>query len=99
MTAILSLPSALLFCPGTRLERVAKALASGTQGLIIDLEDNLNCPVIDETGLVERYDWDLTWNAEEGPEAAINAVREQLGLTLTPARSRVEMLVLSEKKD
>lgn len=35
----MSLPSTLLFCPGTRLERVAKALATGTQHLIIDLED------------------------------------------------------------
>ena len=67
--------------------------------LVIDLEDNLERPVIDETGLGERYDWDLQWDPTDGAEGIIRAVREQLGLGLTPARRPVEMLVLEKAAD
>lgn len=33
--------TALLFTPGSRLERLPKAVASGADGLIVDLEDSI----------------------------------------------------------
>jgi len=62
-----------------------------------DLEAKLGKPVIDETGLTNHYDYDLTWTgAEEIPQPGVlvRAVREQLGLALTAARRPVEVLVV-----
>jgi uncharacterized protein (TIGR03435 family) len=59
------------------------------------LEDKLNSPVIDETGLTNRYDISLKWDEKTGgpdsngrhaivpnPEGLTRAVQEQLGLEL-----------------
>jgi uncharacterized protein (TIGR03435 family) len=59
-------------------------------------------PVLDETGLTNRYDLELKWEAKRGeetnPHTLIKAVREQLGLELTPARRTVEVLVVDKAK-
>ncbi len=57
------------------------------------LEGRLNRPVLDETGLAGRFDLSLYWDAAN-PESAIRAVRDQLGLELTPARREIEVLVV-----
>jgi bla regulator protein blaR1 len=62
-------------------------------------------PVIDKPGLVRRFDFTMQWvpganarqqDAAAGPfdPAARQAVRDQLGLTLEPARSGVRILVI-----
>ena len=62
------------------------------------LEEILNQPVIDETSLTNRYDFQLLWNENKSSETDSNeltkALHEQLGLELAPARRRVELLVV-----
>lgn len=69
---------------------------------------------MDRTGLVERYDIDLTWTPEPqsrgpqaGPDAApvdpnalsiFTAMQEQLGLKLDSTRGPVEVLVVDDVK-
>ena len=62
--------------------------------LVIHLEENLDGPVVDETGLSGRYDWDAQWPRNAPPEAIADAVRSQLGLAIAPARRPMEMLIL-----
>jgi uncharacterized protein (TIGR03435 family) len=60
------------------------------------LQSTLGKPVVDETGLTERFDMQLKWDHEAPDPAAtlVRAVREQLGLEVTPARREIEVLVL-----
>ena len=67
----------------------------------------LDRPVVDKTGLLGRYDFDLEWTPDEtqfggqGPRISepskpglFAAIQQQLGLKLEAARGRVEVLVL-----
>ncbi len=65
--------------------------------LVIHLEENLDRPVVDETGLNGIYDWDARWPAKPAPAEVAKAV-QSLGLELSPARRRVKMLVVREGK-
>jgi uncharacterized protein (TIGR03435 family) len=62
------------------------------------LEKSLGKPVIDETELKGGFDIDLKWVQADrdtpNPEALIQAVQEQLGLALTQAKRRIEVLVV-----
>lgn len=70
-----------------------------------DLEVALRKPVIDETHLKGFFDVNMKWKssaAEESaepkpdPAAVIDAARRRLGLQLTPARRRVEILEVNQ---
>jgi uncharacterized protein (TIGR03435 family) len=63
-------------------------------GLASTLELQLKQPVVDETNLTGRYDYrlDMDWKASE--ETVVAAVRKQLGLALTPAKRKVEVVVV-----
>jgi uncharacterized protein (TIGR03435 family) len=65
------------------------------------LEEKLNVPVLDETGLANEngYDVSLKWEQKSprdktDPEVLKKALLEQLGLELVPARRSVEVLVV-----
>jgi uncharacterized protein (TIGR03435 family) len=70
------------------------------------LSRNLNLPVVDRTGLTGAFNFTLRWNPDnadalERDEAAAalesemsTAIARQLGLTLTPKRLPVEVLVI-----
>src|SRR6266498_3375302 len=79
-----------------------QAINSSILSLAWNLESRLKRPVIDETKLTERYDFDLKWESKdkEDPDfdTLAKAVREQLGLKLTPARRPVEVVVVEEAK-
>ena len=64
------------------------------------LENSLGKPVIDETNLKGTFDIELKWTQADrdrpNPEALTKAVRDQLGLQLTPARRRIEVLVIDK---
>jgi uncharacterized protein (TIGR03435 family) len=73
------------------------AVNTSTSGLARSLESRLKKPVLDKTGLTNRYDLQLKWKQEGrdvAPEVLIEAVRNQLGLELTPAKRPVELVVL-----
>jgi uncharacterized protein (TIGR03435 family) len=58
----------------------------------------LDRPVLDRTGLVGRYDFDLTWDESGLPDSNLpsifTAVQEQLGLRLEPERGIADEVVL-----
>lgn len=66
------------------------------------LEKGLGKPVVDETELKDGFDIDLKWTQADrytrNPEALIQAVQEQLGLELTQAKRRIEVLVVESRK-
>ena len=75
----------------------------GIESFAASLEGILGKPVVDESQLTNRYDFQLLWD-ETGTEDAqpgriAAAVREQLGLELTPAKRPIEVLVVEAAKD
>jgi uncharacterized protein (TIGR03435 family) len=74
------------------------------------LGDQLGRPVLDATGLQDRYDYELDFMMEPGGRATdalvsaeiepgstlLNAVKEQLGLTLTPGKGQIRVLVVDK---
>jgi uncharacterized protein (TIGR03435 family) len=76
--------------------------------LTYDLENCLQVPVIDGSGLTGRFDYDLKWNDElvwdktgrrhfSNPDGLKQALLNQLGLELVPAREPIEVLVVEKK--
>ena len=67
--------------------------------LASSLEEILNKPVINETGLTNHYDFQLLWNASTSGEAdpieLTRVLHEQLGLELAPAKRAVEFLAVT----
>jgi uncharacterized protein (TIGR03435 family) len=70
--------------------------ADGMAGTFMDR------PVVDQTGLKDRYDFVLKWTPEGSPAAEdpgappglYTAIKEQLGLRLAPAKASVHVLVI-----
>jgi uncharacterized protein (TIGR03435 family) len=59
-------------------------------------ELRLKTPVIDTTGLTNRYDIDLAWDQSEkdtDAEALKQALLEQLGVNLTLTNQTIQMIV------
>ena len=67
------------------------------------LEESLQQPVVNETGLKGAYDLKLVRSIRDGKaqpvdvETARKALREQLGLDLTPALRSIEFLVVEKR--
>jgi uncharacterized protein (TIGR03435 family) len=73
------------------------------------LEQHLQIPIIDETGLTQEYDYSFVWNQSypankqiklELPnyEVLKQALVDQLGLELVPTNMPIEMLVVEKVK-
>ncbi len=65
------------------------------------LEAEFGVPVVDETGLGGRFDFELRWDEDKprrNPEGLKQALLDQLGLELVPARESINLLVV-EKVD
>jgi RNA polymerase sigma factor (sigma-70 family) len=74
------------------------------------LEEMLGIPVVNQTGLTNRYDFTISWSNYGGPYFELNGVKEpiptlarlkkalpdQLGLELVPTNMPVEMLVIGK---
>jgi uncharacterized protein (TIGR03435 family) len=74
------------------------AVNTPLSSLAHSLEFQLAKPVFDDTGLTNRYDFQLKWDQQQSkkatPEMLIPALRDQLGLDLTPAKRMVEVTVV-----
>lgn len=68
------------------------------------LENLLETPVVDETGLTNDFGYDVSlkfdqkWPAKADPDVLKKAVREQLGLELVPVQRPIDMLVVDAQK-
>jgi RNA polymerase sigma factor (sigma-70 family) len=72
------------------------------QNLANDLEQHLGIPIIDQTGMESRrFDFELTWD-QSAPMLNIaglkQALSDELGLELIPARKPTEMVVIDKAK-
>jgi len=71
-------------------------------GLANFLSSELHRTVLDSTGLAGKFDFELKWTAESGPDASaeastasiFTALEEQLGLKLRSSKGPVEVLVV-----
>jgi uncharacterized protein (TIGR03435 family) len=81
-----------------KISAVNTSLAS----LVNRLEPLLKQPVVDETGMQGKYDYELKWDQPDvnnpNTDALIEAVRDQLGLELTLAKRPIDVTVVSQKQ-
>jgi fatty-acyl-CoA synthase len=73
------------------------------EGLVKPLElGNIKVVRVDDTGLTGRFDIDLTWDQAglqgQAPDALKQALLEELGLELTPAKQPIDMLVVQQSR-
>lgn len=59
------------------------------------LENFLGRPVVDETKVSGEFDWELPYNYAD-KSLLLNALRDQLGLEVVPAKRKIEMLVVEK---
>jgi len=70
--------------------------------LALMIQFYLDRPVVDQTGLAGRYDFQLKWTADEAraptdgsaPPGLFTAIQQQVGLKLEPAKAPAEVLVV-----
>jgi uncharacterized protein (TIGR03435 family) len=70
--------------------------------LALMLLGQVDRPVVDQTGLKGRYDFQLLWTRDEAATAAgtdappglFTAIQEQIGLKLEPVRAPADVLVI-----
>jgi uncharacterized protein (TIGR03435 family) len=69
-------------------------------GLVRNLQNYFDQPIVDRTGLTGNYDINLRWPKANDDAAKAEAIKaallQQLGLELTPGRAPMEMLVVGK---
>jgi uncharacterized protein (TIGR03435 family) len=78
--------------------------SNGTLSLLADyLDGYLDVPVVDQTGITNRFDINLTWKqsnwADKAPAELKAALLDQLGLELVPTNMPVQMLVIEKAQN
>lgn len=67
-----------------------------------NLEDHFKIPIINQTGLTNNFDFEISWDDYQGGYPNLNGLKqalpEQLGLDLIPTNMPVEMLVVEKVK-
>ena len=78
-----------------RVERgQIRALRSPLSKLVSTMRDDLEMPVVDETGLDAEYDFLLEWNPAAGLYAFFESL-DGIGLSLGPARRTIPVLIVT----
>ena len=62
------------------------------------LQGVLGKPVIDETGLAGNYEFEVEWSNDDRVGSLTTALRDNLGLQLTPATRNLEALVVDDAR-
>lgn len=65
--------------------------------ILFTMEHKLGRPIIDETGLTERYDLIVSWDKDAAPEAIADAFASTTGLVLSAARRDIEIAVIENR--
>ena len=80
-------PRSYLFVPATRPERIAKAIASGADAVIVDLEDAV-APADKEAARSALADWlgPLFWNPEPAVIVPVRVLLTHFAAVLLPPR-------------
>jgi uncharacterized protein (TIGR03435 family) len=67
----------------------------------LELLSYVDRPIVDQTGLKGRYDFQLKWltgenhaNDQDAPPGIFTAIQEQLGLKLEPLKAPADVLVV-----
>jgi uncharacterized protein (TIGR03435 family) len=86
---------------GSDGQKVRRFKNNSMSDFALGMQDFLDKPVVDQTGLGGRYDFVLTWTPDDSninaPNAApgiFTAVQEQLGLKLEPTKGPADVLVI-----
>jgi uncharacterized protein (TIGR03435 family) len=80
-------------------------IAQPLSTLNVFLEDFFHTPIVDQTGLSQKYDfavqWDEQWwfNNRDDPQGLQQKLLDQLGLELVPTNMPIEMLVVEKAKN
>jgi uncharacterized protein (TIGR03435 family) len=75
---------------------VIAAAAVTIRALVEQLEGVLKQPVIDETKLPGKYNWNVLFDKQH-PDSIIEAIRQELGLELKRAQRQIEVMVVEMK--
>jgi uncharacterized protein (TIGR03435 family) len=51
-------------------------------------------PVVDRTGVTDKFAFDLKWDPVNGAPSIFTAIQEQVGLKLTPTQAPVDVLIV-----
>lgn len=84
---------------GTHIEKLKNTSMSE---LALILQFHVDRPVVDQTGLNAKYDFELKWATDEtqgppegnAPPGLFTAIQEQIGLKLEPVRANADALVI-----
>jgi uncharacterized protein (TIGR03435 family) len=84
--------------------RTMRVLNSSMGDFAMVMKFFLDRPVVDQTGLTGRYDFQLKWTFDElkapsdgsGPPGLFTAIGEQLGLKLDPVKAQTDVLVVDK---
>ena len=78
------------------------ATAESMEALVNNLSGQLQRVVVDKTGLTAKYNYQLSWSADDAPPSAdgtgppdiFTALQEQLGLKLQPGKAEISTFVI-----
>ncbi|MEK6303585.1 MAG: TIGR03435 family protein [Acidobacteriota bacterium] len=75
-------------------------IATGQQiDLLADrIEKVMNVPVLNETGLAGRYDWEIVYDSKQA-NSIVEVARKELDLELKASRRRIEILVVEMERE
>lgn len=81
----------------SKAKGVIAASGAPAYGLVKQLEEILEVPVVDKTDFQDNYAWAVTFDGDK-PTSLVDAVTEQLGLNLKLEKRDIEMLVVESKE-